>query len=512
MQMKKLYKYLDNFLIKNTLILIITSLVIKVLSLLNRIIITRLLGNEGISLYVLILPTIMLLCSISSFSLQVTLSKITAENEKSQKFSHKSILYSGLKLGFLATIITSVIFLLSLKIISFRLLKQPDSYYPLLFSLTMIPFSMLNGIYRGIYNGLDNIKTSSRSSLIEQISRMIFSTLLLIIFSDKGLVFSVSISVIAMSIGEIYSLIYNISKFNTYKSNTYEFKTLGNLNHPKDKSLKKELNKEIFHLSFSETITHLMANLTFFLEPIIYTFALSSNGFSQKEIMYHYSEVNAYALPLLTMFMFTSSSIATVIIPTISKNNYSPVSERLVRKALEISFIPGILLSIILFFYGDKYMYFLYKSTSGSYLVRNYSIIFIIMYINPILSGTLQAHGKQKNILLISIITSLCKLILIFVLSYINFINYKSLFYSVIFINILHTLIYYIYCQKLLKLKIPFKDLIKLILLFTIYFLFAYILKYWKINYIIASIIISVTYLLGIKYFFFPKTLNNNLK
>ena len=75
-------KYKANFLIKNTLILISSSLIIKALSLLNRIVITRLLGQDGISLYVLTLPTIMLLCSISGFSLNITLSKITAENEK----------------------------------------------------------------------------------------------------------------------------------------------------------------------------------------------------------------------------------------------------------------------------------------------------------------------------------------------------------------------------------------------------------------------------------------------
>lgn len=493
----KIFDYLkNNFLIKNTLILIITSLIIKILSLLNRIIITRLLGNEGISLYVLILPTIMLLCSMSSFSLQITLSKITAENEKNHKYNQKNILFSGIKLGLLATTITSLVSLLLSNIISYKLLKQPNSYYPLLLSLTMIPFSMLNGIFRGIYNGLDNIKISSYSSLIEQIARMIFSTLLLLIFIDKGVIFSVSISVLAMSIGEIYSLIYNISKFISICSADYSAEI------PVSKEIKKQLDKEIFHLSFSETISHLVTNLTLFLEPIIYTLALSLNGFTENETMYHYSEVNAYAIPLLTMFMFTSSSISTVIIPTISKNKYNATSEKLVRKALEISLIPGILLSIILFFYGDKYMFFLYKSTSGSFLVRNYSLIFIIMYINPILVAVLQAHGKQKNILLISIITSFLKLILIFSLSFINIINYKSLFYAIIIINILHTLIYYIYCKKILNLKTHFKNLLKLFLFFTIYFLLTYILKYFNVHFIIASMIITITYLWGVKKFF----------
>lgn len=71
-------------LIKNTLVLIATSLIIRVLSLANRIILTRLLGNEGISLYVIILPSLMLFMSIAGFSLNTALSKVIAENAVSK--------------------------------------------------------------------------------------------------------------------------------------------------------------------------------------------------------------------------------------------------------------------------------------------------------------------------------------------------------------------------------------------------------------------------------------------
>ena len=483
-------KYKANFLIKNTLILISSSLIIKALSLLNRIVITRLLGQDGISLYVLTLPTIMLLCSISGFSLNITLSKITAENEKTNEYTRKQILKVGIYLGLYATILTSIVFILLFKFIVLYLLKQSDCYYPLLISLTMIPFSMLNGVYRGFYNGLDNIKTSSNSALIEQIGRMIFSTLLLLIFSKKGLIVSVSISVFSMTIGEICSLLYNIFKVKKVLN-----KTCNNINPLKN------LEKKIFTLSFSETLSHLVINLSFFLEPIIYTYVLGKINISQNEIMYHYSEVNAYALPLLTMFIFTSSCIATVIIPTISKNNYNNNSKVLTENALRFSLIPGILLGIILYFYGDKYMYFLYKSTSGSYFVRNYSLIFVLFYINPVLLSVLQAHGKQKNILIISICCCAIKLLLILSLTFIKEIGYKSLFYSVIIINIINTLIYYIYTKKLLKIKIQLRELVKMILFFGINFYIMYILKYLKLNFIISSLVFSLIYIVLVKLF-----------
>lgn len=485
-------KYKNNFIIKNTLILVITSLIIKALSLFNRIIITRLLGQEGISLYVLTLPTIMLLCSLSGFSLNITLSKITAENEKNKEYTRKQILHNGIYLGFITTLITSIIFVLLINFIVNDLLKQENCYYPLLISLTMIPFSMLNGVYRGFLNGLDNIKTSSNSSLLEQIGRMIFSSVLLLIFSNKGVVFSVSISVFSMTIGEICSIIYNIIKSKKYLKTNY--------------NIKKAFNKNIFTLSFQETMSHLVVNISFFLEPIIYTYILTKIGYNKNEIMYYYSEVNAYAIPLLTMFIFTSSCIATVIIPTISKNNYNDISLKLTKTALKVAIIPGILLGIILFFYGDNYMYFLYKTTNGALFVKEYALIFCLLYFNPILLCVLQAHGKQKNILIISIIVSILKLLLIYILSYIPQIGYKSLFYSIIIINILHTLIYYLYVRKILKMKININEILKIIIFFGLNFYIMYLLKLLNINFIITSMLFFIIYLILVRLFIINKS------
>jgi hypothetical protein len=69
------------------MILIITSLIIRLLSLFNRIILTRLLGNDGINLYVISLPSIMLYMSVAGFSLNTALSKVIAENTVTNKDS-----------------------------------------------------------------------------------------------------------------------------------------------------------------------------------------------------------------------------------------------------------------------------------------------------------------------------------------------------------------------------------------------------------------------------------------
>lgn len=479
----------NNYLIKNTIILITTNILIKILSLVNRVIITRTLGTIGISLYVMILPTIMLLLTISGFSLNISVSRIVATNQKTKKYNLKRIIRNSCIIGLYSTLISLIIFSLTLKFISVNLLKQETAFIPLFVSMTIIPFATFNSIFRGIFNGLDNVKTSSFSTLLEQIARIGFSLVLFIIFYNEDIVFTVTITIVAMTLGEIASLIYNTISINKY------LKTNNNTNNNSN----TELNKEIINLSLSQTLTHLVSNLSLFIEPIIYNYALSLSKFDNDEIMYRYSEINAYALPLLTMFTFISFSIGTVILPHISKNKYTQKAKSLTALAIKLSFIPSIILSILLYFYSDKYMYFLYSNTTGSTFVKYSAFIFMFFYLIPIINSILISHNKEKNILKISIITNIFKIILILVLSLINNITYKSLFYSIIISNSLYLIITYVYLYRLIKFQIKLKDIFTLLFIFISTYYVVYLFKYFNVNFIISSISSCIIYLLIIK-------------
>ena len=408
----KIKKINSNIIIKNTIILIISSILIKGLSLFNRVILTRLLGNQGISLYVLALPTIMLLLSLGGFNLNVTINKIVSENEITHKYSRKEIIRQAIIIGFTFCFFIIILFFLFSKYIAYNLLKQPNTFYPILSSILIVPFVVLNNIFRGFYNGLNKVNITANSNIIEQIARILLSTFLLFIFKDKNVTFTVTITVIAMAIGEMIQALYNIFKLKKYLND----------HHPINYT--KELNKEIIAISSTTTFSHLIANVSFFLEPIIYTFALSKLNISSTEIMYKYSEITAYALPLLTMFFFISNSLATVIMPSIIryKDDYDKTNQ-IVTKSLIVSLLPGILFGFIFKYYSTNYMQFLYNTTIGANIVSKLGFIFCLFYMQPVLIGILNSYGKQKQLLFISIIDSLLKLTLLYFLTFIKTIS-----------------------------------------------------------------------------------------
>ena len=70
----------DKF-IKSTIILIIGGFITKLLGLFIKIIMTRTIGIEGISLYMLILPTFSLAMTITNLSMPIAVSKLISEDK-----------------------------------------------------------------------------------------------------------------------------------------------------------------------------------------------------------------------------------------------------------------------------------------------------------------------------------------------------------------------------------------------------------------------------------------------
>ena len=459
-------------LIKNTFIVLITSLIIRLLSLFNRIILTRSLGEEGISLYSVILPTIMLFMSISCFSLNTAMVKVTATNK------NKTVIKKGITLAVITSSIASLILLLILNILTNNLLKQPNAYYPIIFSIPLFYLTSISSVLRGFLNGIEKIFTTSIANLLEQLSRIIFTLLIFINIKNGSTNIYVCYAVIAMSIGEIISIIFtsiNIKKINIESNN-----------------INNDISKELLEIAIPTTFTSLSSNFTFFLEPILYTFILSKLSFSTSQILYKFSEVTAYSLPLITLFAFISISISTVIMPKISTSTNDQI-KLYINKLITICLIPAFLLTTILFHYCNDLSMLLYNSQMGVTLIRKYVWFFIIFYLISPFNTILQSTNQANKVFLLSLIVHIIKLILILLLP---FITTDALIISYLISYLLTFSIQYIILYKQYQFKLPLKKITIFILITVVINCIAIIFCYLKINFIISIILISIIYLI----------------
>lgn len=467
----------------NSIILIIFTMAVKVLSLINRIIMTRLLKTDGISLYVLSIPTIMLFTSIGSFSLNVSMTKLISENLGTKKYSQQSILKKGISISLISSLSSIILLLLTANYISKGLLHNSLTYYPIIISAPFILISSLNNLIKGYFNGLSKISISSSASFIEEISRII--TILMIFFIiptddiKKGLIFAI----ISMTLSEFISLIYQCC----FLKNTIT------------KKENEISSKEIIQTSIPTLLTRLLGNFTYFLEPVIYTLALELCGIDNNLIQNNYGIVNGYILPIISICSFFSMAISTVILPKISKyyaiKKYSQV-KYYTKKSIMICLIPGILFSILLMLNCENYMLLIYGVSEGHVIVEKMSFFFIFSYISSPLISIIQGIGKSKFYFRISVLFSFLKLALIFFLSLIPSINFDSLILAIIITSIIPTMINYYFVKREINFSFKKITLIKLVLIIILPLCTGIILKKLFINYIISSIIVSLVFLM----------------
>lgn len=400
-------KFKNNLLIKNIIILLVSGALAKVLGMLGKIIYTRIAGVNVVGLYTMITPTFMLIISICQFSFPISISKISAE----EKYDNKSLLKSAYFVGSIISIILIIILILTSNLIALSLHNKLLA--PAILSISaIIPFVMISSVQRGFLHGKEDMLPASITNVTEEIIKIILILFLLPIAISKGDITSV-----------IFLILFNVI---TEGSNILFMQKAISKNYISNKKGKvnKKIIKEILSISIPTTSVRLIASIGFFLEPIILTNTLLSSGYSPNYITMEYGIINSYIVPLLSIPSFFSISIASALLPNITKAYANKKYDEFNRKLLKLMFLSmlvgAVCLTIILIF-PNEILKLVYNVNFGINYIYLIGPFFLILYMQPTLSVALQAMDKTNKLFLTSTISVIIKYSTLYVLGKIGF-------------------------------------------------------------------------------------------
>lgn len=400
-------KFKNNLLIKNIIILLVSGALAKVLGMLGKIIYTRIAGVNVVGLYTMITPTFMLIISICQFSFPISISKISAE----EKYDNKSLLKSAYFVGSIISIILIIILILTSNLIALSLHNKLLA--PAILSISaIIPFVMISSVQRGFLHGKEDMLPASITNVTEEIIKIILILFLLPIAINKGDITSV-----------IFLILFNVI---TEGSNILFMQKAISKNYISNKKGKvnKKIIKEILSISIPTTSVRLIASIGFFLEPIILTNTLLSSGYSPNYITMEYGIINSYIVPLLSIPSFFSISIASALLPNITKAYANKKYDEFNRKLLKLMFLSmlvgAVCLTIILIF-PNEILKLVYNVNFGINYIYLIGPFFLILYMQPTLSVALQAMDKTNKLFLTSTISVIIKYSALYVLGKIGF-------------------------------------------------------------------------------------------
>ncbi len=395
-----------NIFLKSVILLLIGGFLTKIISMFIKIVLARLIGTEGMGIYMLISPTFIMLMALAQLGFPVAIGKLVAEDNK----NNKNLVFSVIPISLALNIVIIILLFLTAGYISHTLLNEDRCYWAIICIGFVLPFISISSILRGYFFGKQQMFPHVLSNVTEDFVRLIAIIIGIPIFLKLGIEYAVAFIVLTNVISEltsIFVLFFFIPK--NFKITKQDLKpNKGNI-------------KEVFSIGIPTTMSRIIGSIGAFLEPIILTYGLIKSGYSNNFIVNEYGVINGYVMPLILLPSFFTGAISQALIPNISKahsrKHYKYVWNK-IKLAIFISLLIGIPATIIFELIPGIPMKLIYNTTIGTNYIKILAPIALLHYIQAPLTASLQAMGKAKEAMRGTLIGTIVRTITLFILCF----------------------------------------------------------------------------------------------
>lgn len=485
---------------KGTFILLIAGFFTRILGFINRIVIARSIGEEGVGLYMMAFPTFILVVTITQLGLPVAISKNVAEAEaRGDHAEIKKILVVSLATTMALSIIFTPALILLAPILSTTLFTDPRTYYPLVAIAPVVPVIAISSVLRGYFQGRQNMRPAANSQILEQLVRITLIAVMTRTFIPYGIEYAAAAAMVASVIGEFVSLIYLMTSFKLKKrfklrKDFFQFVHKG-----------KKTFKDLMEIAIPTMGSRMIGSVAWFFEPIVVAHSLALAGVVAIEATKQYGALTGYAMPLLMLPSFVTFSLATSLVPAISEantqNNHKLIEYRL-QQALRFAFLTGGLAVIVLYVLADPLMQLMYGSAKGSYFIRLMAPFFLFYYYQGPLQAVLQALNLARAAMINSLIGAIVKTAVIFLLASQPSFGITGAALGIIVGFVLVTVLHFATVLKKIAFSFYIRDYLKAFFVMGAsgwfgFWLFAHILlkEHLAIRVIASTVAMSISYL-----------------
>lgn len=486
---------------RGVVILVASSIILKLLSSLYIPILSQILTDDGLAIYTVGYDVFIFLFALTSLGFQPVITKLIAEQRaKGSNDNALSILKVSKKVLFIYGGIVSFLFAILSKPLSILFNSEQSKMVFIFLSPTILLASMLS-VYRGFFQGYNDIIELSISNIIEQILNVIFSLLFAFQLMKLSIVWGSVGGTIGTTIGALGAIIYIKYLFNKKYINRNEFKnTLG------DSKTKKLNNKDILTNLFISVIPFIFIASINNSTGIIDTFTI--RAFSKIDIDINTSTLK-YFTTIINVPLVIITSLGIGIFPKIIKGYVERNKEELIiqttycYKLTYIITIPSICGLIIL---SKDIFKLVFNRNFGYEILIVGAISLIFMALSTIQNIVLQGINKFNFIIKLGLIALIIKIFINVIFINIDSINVIGAVIGTMLSLGIVTLFNHINLQRYFGIKIPIikqskAPLIASIVMSSILFLLRYKLlnkyiveSYSRINIgIITIILITVS-------------------
>lgn len=400
------------------MILLAAGIINRLLGFLPRITLPRVIGAEGVGLYQMGWPFLGVILTISTGGIPLAIAKLVAESEsQGNEKKARRILHVSLALTTSISLFLMIICILAAPWITAHLFTDPRVYYTFLCMSPIILFVGVSSVFRGYFQGRQNMIPTAVSQIVETMVRIVTMLIFAYLLLPYGLEYAAAGVMLGVLIGEVAGLAVLLIQYvsNRRNYNVYQKARIGS-----DTGGRKSALRSLLQISIPVTGSRLVGSSSSFLESILIVQSLAAAGVATAVATSQFGALQGMILPVLFLPSVLTYSLSASLIPSLSeaaaRNDMVTIHKRL-HQSLRLALVTGAPFAVLMYVLADPICYYLYNQSEISTMLKMLAPIALFIYMKAPLEAALQALNRPGIALRNTLIGSVIKLVLIYLLA-----------------------------------------------------------------------------------------------
>ena len=415
--------------LKGTMILTISSIIVKVIGSLNWIILSRVLGGEGIGLYQMGFPIYLMAITVSSAGVPVAISIITSEKLANKDYrGAKRVFNVSLRLLLLSGLLfSSALFFGADFLINQHIIRDARAYYSIIALAPAVFFVTFLASFRGYLQGWQIMTPTATSEVVEQLVRVITMLIFADLFMPYGLAYAAGGASMGAGAGAFCALLVLMWFYRRLK------KRLHAEIEAQDDSIPLEsagsIIKRLLKLALPVSLTSLMLPIGANLDLLIVPQRLEVAGFDVRHATELFGYLTGMAVPLVNLAAIFTAAMTISLVPSISESrtlgHFNAIQEK-IRIAFRVAMIITFPCFMGLFFLAEKVAALIYNAPGAAGAIQTMSVGILFLGMHQISTGILQGLGKTAIPVINMLLACLVKVVISWWLTAIPYLGIKG--------------------------------------------------------------------------------------
>lgn len=417
--------------IQGAVILGIAGLIIKVMGAFFRIPLANFIGDEGMGYYQTAYPIYVLFLTLATAGIPIAISKLVSERVAVDNYyeAYRVFRVSFVLLFTIGICSAAILFFGSEYIVN--AIGNPGAQYAMMAIAPALLFVPIMAAYRGYFQGMQNMKPTATSQVVEQFFRVGTGLTLAYVLVSTGREYAAAGASFGATAGAVAGLLAIIGIY-LYKRKSMQ----GDINRtyrPNGEKGSKILAK-IFIIAVPVTIGAAIMPIMNTIDVGIVMLRLQETGWTEEAANGLYGQLTGMAGPLINFPQVLTQAIAMSLVPAIAAAHKQKDIKFLnynVRLGIRTAIIIGLPCALGLMTLAEPIMLLLYplqKASAVSAAPCLFIMAFGVIFLSTVqtLTGVLQGLGKPMIPVINLFIGAIVKIGLTYTLTGIDSINVKG--------------------------------------------------------------------------------------